>query len=169
MLPAFYPSPFPILDDKGGGEAHCLKENIPGFNMKCSGDNVILRGIFHVVHIMFSTKFHVLLRKFGLLFGQCRKLCISTNRGLGQVGLTPSGWSYVVLFTNCIIGYMIITRFELQISQLRALLPRERTPHPLLLHQLYTTPPPPWLGRGKGVGCSRQLTSSSSRPGARGG
>ena len=92
--------------------------------MKCSGDNVILRGIFHVVHIMFSTKFYVLLRKFGLLFGQCRKLCISTNRGLGQVGLTPLGWSYVVLFTNCIIGYMIITRFELQISPLPTLEPQ---------------------------------------------
>ena len=34
---------------------------------------------------------------------------------------------------------------------------------PPLLYQRYSTPPPPWLGRGIGVGCSRQqLTSSSS-------
>ena len=38
--------------------------------MKCSGENVILRKIFHVCSIMFSTTFHIISRKFVLIFGK---------------------------------------------------------------------------------------------------
>ena len=34
--------------------------DFPRYNMKCSGENVVLHGIFHVIS-----------RKYGLLFGQC--------------------------------------------------------------------------------------------------
>ena len=45
-----------------------LKEiDFPRYNMKCSGEDVILRGIFHVVHVY--TTFHVISRKCGLIFG----------------------------------------------------------------------------------------------------
>ena len=40
----------------------------PRYNMKCSWENVILRGIYYVVS-RFSL--HVILRKFGLFFLQC--------------------------------------------------------------------------------------------------
>ena len=44
--------------------------------MECSVENVILRGIFHVQYssVMFSSTFHVISRKLGLLFGQCRTI-----------------------------------------------------------------------------------------------
>ena len=38
--------------------------DFPRYNMKCSGEKVILRGIFHVVPISFSSTFHVISRKF---------------------------------------------------------------------------------------------------------
>ena len=37
------------------------------------GENAILRGIHSSCSIMFSTTFHVISRKFGLLFGQCMR------------------------------------------------------------------------------------------------
>ena len=45
--------------------------DFPRYNMKCSGENVCstMRNIS--CSIMFSTTFHVISRKFGLLFGQC--------------------------------------------------------------------------------------------------
>ena len=41
--------------------------------MKCSGENVIQRGIFHVLYHAFHyiSIYHVISRKFGLLFEQC--------------------------------------------------------------------------------------------------
>ena len=52
---------------------------------------------------------------------------------------------------------------------MRALLPWEQTSPPsLTTPTIHNPPPPPWLGCGKGVGCNRQLTSSSSSPGTRG-
>ena len=41
--------------------------NFPQYNMKCSGKNVILRGIFHVVHIMFSM-FSCYIAEIGIIF-----------------------------------------------------------------------------------------------------
>ena len=48
--------------------------NFPRYKMKCSGENELLCGILHVQYwsISFSSTFHVISRKFGLLFGQCR-------------------------------------------------------------------------------------------------
>ena len=40
----------------------------PRYNMKCCGENVILRGIFHVCSITLSSTFHVISRKFWLFF-----------------------------------------------------------------------------------------------------
>ena len=45
--------------------------DFPRYNIKCSGENLILRGIFHVVSCFLCTTFHAILWKFGLLFGQC--------------------------------------------------------------------------------------------------
>ena len=53
------------------GSLHCPKGNsFPRYNMKCSWGNVIsTRNIS--CSIMISTTFHVISRKFVLLFGQC--------------------------------------------------------------------------------------------------
>ena len=55
------------------------KIDFPRYNMKCSGENAILRGIFHVVSCF---PLHFMLhisRKFELLFGQCRGSQSSSN------------------------------------------------------------------------------------------
>ena len=68
--------------------------NFPRYYTKCRGGNVILCGIFHVVYIMFSTTFHVISRKFWLLFGQCimmqslYKYCIHTAQEHQTYGLS---------------------------------------------------------------------------------
>ena len=50
--------------------------NFPRYNMKCSVENVILRGIVHEVSCFPLHFMHVKSRKFGLLFLRCRVLLL---------------------------------------------------------------------------------------------
>ena len=49
--------------------------NFPRYNMKCSGENVILLGIVYVVS-RFPLHFMLYRAKFGVLFQQCRQRAI---------------------------------------------------------------------------------------------
>ena len=50
--------------------------DFPRYNMKCSVENVILRGIVHEVSCFPLHFMHVKSRKFGLLFLRCRVLLL---------------------------------------------------------------------------------------------
>ena len=69
------------------------------YNMICSGENVILCGIFHVVSgfpLLYISSFHVILQKFGLLFPLNRKyhlLFLTCYYYSTIVVLRRHGWS----------------------------------------------------------------------------